>query len=410
MTITAGTNITGIQIPEIGVDPAPTWAQALNDSLGSSGIDGHDHTANKGSRITPAAINVNADLPLNSNDLTEVRTVSMDATSGTGTGDVRAIYADASGNLKYRNSSGVEIGITSGSSIVGAAGTITGMTDATPNAAASFAHGTNTYSFYHNQDSTVAKMSISDVRLYKYVSGDGAASADYVSILVNSAASGSSGTLTVPLETGTFLTTATSFSGTINVATSSGNAPINLKPNGSGHVVIGNAGATGKLTSNGAYDLILDTNSGTNSGSITITDGADAAITITPNGSGSVVMSKVDINGGTLGAFTIDGNWTAASQTCADLGSVTTCDINGGAVDSVTLGTNSAVTEAQVDNININGNTISSTDSNGDINLDCNGTGDIECAADVKTSTTKKLYSKGNCYQTSFHASLVFGY
>ena len=208
MAITPGTNITGIQIPEIGVDPAPTWAQAINDSLGSSGIDGHDHTANKGSRITPAAMNINVDLPLNSNDLTEVRTVSMDATSGTGTGDVRAIYADASGNLKYRNSSGVEIGITSGSSIVGAAGTITGMTDATPNAAASFAHGTNTYSFYHNQDSTVAKMSFSDYRLYKYVSGDGAASNDYVTIQVQSDASGSSGTLTVPTETGTLVSSA----------------------------------------------------------------------------------------------------------------------------------------------------------------------------------------------------------
>ena len=372
MAITPGTNITGIQIPEIGVDPAPTWAQALNDSLGSSGIDGHDHTVNKGSRITPAAINVNADLPLNSNDLTEVRTVSMDATSGTGTGDVRAIYADASGNLKYRNSSGVEIGITSGSSIVGAAGTITGMTDATPNAAASFAHGTNTYSFYHNQDSTVAKMSFSDVRLYKYVSGDGAASTDYVSIEINSAASGSSGTLTVPLETGTFLTTATSFAGTINVATSSGNAPINLKPNGSGHVVIGNAGATGKLTSNGAYDLILDTNSGASSSSIAITDGANGNINFIPNGTGEIVIGS----GSSAGKITSSGAHDLVLDTNA-----------GSSSSSITI------TDA----------------ANGDITLACNGTGDIECSSDVKTSTTKKVYSKGNCYQTSFHASLVFG-
>ena len=373
MAITPGTNITGIQIPEIGVDSAPTWAQALNDSLGSSGIDGHDHTTNKGSRITPAAINVNADFPLNSNDLTEVRTVSMDATSGTGTGDVRAVYADLSGNLKYRNSSGVEIGITSGSSIVGAAGTITGMTDSTPNAAASFAHGTNTYSFYHNQDSTIAKMSISDVRLYKYVSGDGAASTDYVSIEINSAASGSSGTLTVPLETGTFLTTATSFAGTINVATSSGNSPINLKPNGSGHVVIGNAGATGKLTSNGAYDLILDTNSGTNSSSIAITDAANGNISLIPNGTGEIVIGS----GSASGKITSSG------------------------ANDLVLDTNAGSSSSS----------ITITDgANGDVTLACNGTGDIECSSDVKTSTAKKLYSKGNCYQTSFHASLVFGY
>ena len=37
---------------------------------------------------------------------------------------------------------------------------------------------------------------------------------------------------------------------------------------------------------------------------------------------------------------------------------ITTADINGGAIDGVTLGTNSAITEAQIDNININGDTI----------------------------------------------------
>jgi hypothetical protein len=41
------------------------------------------------------------------------------------------------------------------------------------------------------------------------------------------------------------------------------------------------------------------------------------------------VVTTVDINGGTWKG-TIDGNWTAAGQTCADLGTVTTADINGG--------------------------------------------------------------------------------
>lgn len=52
-------------------------------------------------------------------------------------------------------------------------------------------------------------------------------------------------------------------------------------------------------------------------------------------------------------------------------------DINGGAIDGVTLGTNSAVTEAQIDNLNADGNTISSTNSNGDINITPNGTGSV---------------------------------
>ena len=43
-----------------------------------------------------------------------------------------------------------------------------------------------------------------------------------------------------------------------------------------------------------------------------------------------------------------------ASPTFTGTTTIPTVDINGGAIDAVTLGTNSAVTEAQVDNININ--------------------------------------------------------
>ena len=65
---------------------------------------------------------------------------------------------------------------------------------------------------------------------------------------------------------------------------------------------------------------------------------------------------------------------------------ISTIDVDGGAIDGVTLGTNSAVTEAQVDNININGNTISSTDSNGNVTITPNGTG--------KTATTNLTYNE----------------
>ena len=41
---------------------------------------------------------------------------------------------------------------------------------------------------------------------------------------------------------------------------------------------------------------------------------------------------------------------------------VPTADVNGGAIDGVTLGTNSAVTQAVIDNINLNGVEIGHTD------------------------------------------------
>jgi hypothetical protein len=67
----------------------------------------------------------------------------------------------------------------------------------------------------------------------------------------------------------------------------------------------------------------------------------------------------------------------AAIEKTEGTSAISTIDVDGGAIDGVTLGTNSAVTEAQVDNININGNTISSTDTNGDVTIDPNGAGDV---------------------------------
>jgi hypothetical protein len=72
----------------------------------------------------------------------------------------------------------------------------------------------------------------------------------------------------------------------------------------------------------------------------------------------------------------------ATARASLGLGSIATqaansVDIDGGAVDGITLGTNSAVTEAQIDNVNINGNTISSTDTNGDLTLAPDGTGGL---------------------------------
>ena len=66
------------------------------------------------------------------------------------------------------------------------------------------------------------------------------------------------------------------------------NVDVHIKPKGTGETRIGTGAAAATLTSSGTQDLILDTNSGTNSGSITITDGADGNINIAPNGNGVV--------------------------------------------------------------------------------------------------------------------------
>ena len=101
---------------------------------------------------------------------------------------------------------------------------------------------------------------------------------------------------------------------------STSNADIDIIPNGTGDVNLGtdtvqvgdnNADAT--ITTQGTGDLILNTNNGTNAGNITLADGANGDITISPNGTG--VAKAVDSADAT-GAIKIAGKetmWVPAS-------------------------------------------------------------------------------------------------
>jgi len=71
------------------------------------------------------------------------------------------------------------------------------------------------------------------------------------------------------------------------------NVDLHIKPKGSGETIIGSGGASATLTTSGAYDLILDTNKGTNSGNITITDGANGDINISTNGTGAIKFNDL---------------------------------------------------------------------------------------------------------------------
>jgi hypothetical protein len=89
--------------------------------------------------------------------------------------------------------------------------------------------------------------------------------------------------------------------------TSASNADVDINPNGTGNVVlktdlvsIGGGSEVGHVSSNGAYDLKLDTNSSTNSTNLTITDAANGDVTINANGTGSFVLQGNSSHGGKL--------------------------------------------------------------------------------------------------------------
>lgn len=75
------------------------------------------------------------------------------------------------------------------------------------------------------------------------------------------------------------------------------NGNIVLAPNGTGDVQVdadtlrvGDSNATATITTNGTGDLILNTNSGTNAGTITLGNGANNNIVLKPNGTGQTVL------------------------------------------------------------------------------------------------------------------------
>ena len=111
---------------------------------------------------------------------------------------------------------------------------------------------------------------------------------------------------------------------TLSATGGDSNIDIAIKPKGTGETVFGTGAAAATITTSGTHDLVLDTNSGTNSGSITITDGADGNINIAPNGNGVVQAggSAVKVAGKEsiwIPAVAMYPNTTAG---CADLAQV----------------------------------------------------------------------------------------
>ncbi len=114
-----------LSIPDVGVTIGPLWA-TMNDAAFEA-IDAHDHSSGKGVRVTPAGINVNADLDCGSNNLTSVRSLRLDnqGTALAGVSDVSCFYS-LNGDAYWRNASGADIRLTIGGLVnAGAASVVT---------------------------------------------------------------------------------------------------------------------------------------------------------------------------------------------------------------------------------------------------------------------------------------------
>lgn len=130
----------GLVVPGVSTEPGPEWAQEINADLGV--LDQHNHTPGQGVQITPAGININVDLPFNSNNATLLKTANFINQGSTLTGmapNLGCVYV-AGGELIYNDEAGNVVPITNNGSVNAGAGSITGLPSGT--ASASYSAGT----------------------------------------------------------------------------------------------------------------------------------------------------------------------------------------------------------------------------------------------------------------------------
>jgi len=113
----------------------------------------------------------------------------------------------------------------------------------------------------------------------------------------------------------------------------------------------------------------------------------------TVTGSNGVTESG-PINLTDAGVATLTGSETFTNKTLTSP-DINTPDIDGGSIDACTIGTNIVVTDLRVDNLKLDANTISSTDANGPIDYDTNGTGDHVFKVGTATALTISYNSSG---------------
>jgi hypothetical protein len=128
-------------------------------------------------------------------------------------------------------------------------------------------------------------------------------------------------------------------------------------PHTTGYVIMGASNDTLAITSNGAHNTHISTNSNTNSGNILIQQGANNPISITPNGTGDI-----QLNADTIRVGDNNADATITTRGTGDL----------------TLSTNEGT----------NAGTILLADgANGDISITPNGTGQVKLGGDLDTNS-----------------------
>ncbi len=106
-----------LSLPTVSTTIGPTWATQVNQAFET--IDAHDHSSDKGARVTPAGLKINANLNINNKifyNFQAIRLQSQDAALS-GASYANAVHS-VDGDLYFTNGSGTAIQLTDGGAIV----------------------------------------------------------------------------------------------------------------------------------------------------------------------------------------------------------------------------------------------------------------------------------------------------
>lgn len=254
--------------PVPGEDPGPDYANNLQSSLNI--VDQHNHSAGSGVQINPNGMNINSDLTFNStNNAIGVRSVRFFAQAAPITAsapDLGCLYVSAA-DLYYNDENGNQVQITSGGSVAGSSGTITGLPTGTAGAAYVSANGTFVF---QQATSTAANVDMATA-IIRYPGSYPTPSGNYIALQAPSGlATGYSITLpgSAPGATG-FLTMDTSGNVGTSIGTSGGITGSNIaSATITGSNIVSNINLPGNASQANGSNLVVSNANATNNLSI----------------------------------------------------------------------------------------------------------------------------------------------
>jgi len=129
-----------LPVPVVGVETGPQWASDINNCF--TVIDQHDHSAGAGVQVSPSGLNINTDLAMQNNSLTNSKAVVFGVQTSFTTN--ASLYVRGN-EIYYRDVAGTEVQITNTGSVNAGAGSITGLPNGTAGVAYSAVNQTYTF-------------------------------------------------------------------------------------------------------------------------------------------------------------------------------------------------------------------------------------------------------------------------